>query len=268
MTMLKKGGLTVEKNFLDLIRRDIHNKMGIYVSDSKLFSLQSKLNKLLIAKGINDLETLYKSLESGDAETRHNLVEAVTVNYTYFFREPDQLSYIVNDIYNKGIKNTSIWCAAASTGEEVYSLIIMLLEKGISDFQIIASDVDRSVLVKMKKGIYSQDRMEKVESLTMKKYFFKDSDDRNYRVKDICKNHILAKQLNLIGNLRFTQNFQYILCRNVLIYFDNHTRKKVIQTLMNNLTPDGKLFLGQSESLLGMESTVKQVAPSVYMRSE
>ena len=268
MTGLLKSSMAAEKKYLDLIRKYIHINMGIYVSDRKLFSLQSKLEKLLSSHGIDDLKTLYKSLEAGDRETRHFLVEAVTVNYTYFFREPEHLAYIANDILSRQIKNITIWCSAASTGEEVYSLIIILLEKGILDFKIIASDVDRSVLKKMKKGIYSQDRMEKVELPILKKYFVKDLDGRNYRIRDNCKKHILAKQLNLVHNLHFTQKFQYILCRNVLIYFDHNTRKKVIQTLLYNLKPDGNLFMGQSESVMGMEKSVQQIGSSVYARRE
>lgn len=268
MTEVKLSGTGTQEKYLELIRDFIHSKYGIHISGKKTFTLQSKLDKLLRTSGIPDLKELYRLLEKGDHETELLLVKHITTNYTFFFREPANLEFIAEDIIMKGYKQVDIWCAAASTGEEVYSLVIILLEKGIRDFRLIASDIDRSVLVTMKKGLYSSDKLAALDPNIVKKYFEKDLGRDLYRVRDICRGYIIAKQLNLVHNLRFEGKFRYILCRNVLIYFDSVMRKMAIQNIIQNLEQDGLLIVGQSESLLGMEKNIKQVRASVYTRRD
>jgi chemotaxis protein methyltransferase CheR len=254
----------IDENFLDLFRELIHQKLGIYISKDKDYLLESKLGRMLNKSQFNSAAQLYYSLKDNDKEMLEELIRYITTNHTFFFRESLHLKILRNDILMRKIPNPVIWVAAASTGEEVYSIIIELYENNINDFTIIASDINKHVLISLKKGIYSKDRMKEMSKDLVNKYFEEVNDNSMFRVKDFLKKNIMVKKLNLVEKIRFENKFNYIFCRNVLIYFNRETQIQVINNLLDNLNDDGYLFVGHSESLMNICDNVESVFTSVY----
>lgn len=255
-----------DRRYLVPLRELLQRETGIFISDQKMFSFSSKMDKLLCREGFGGLKEVYEKFRAGDPVSRNLVISYSTINYTYFFREKNQLDFLTEDIVKNRDRRNFIWVAAASTGEEVYSIAICLLEKGLSDFLIIASDLDRDVLFELKRGIYEEGRLSNVSPHLRNKYF-EPAGVRNgklFRIKSLLKERVVVKRLNLVDPLRFEKKFHYIFCRNVMIYFDNDTRRQVVMTLFANLERDGFLFLGQSESLVSTGLAAGQRGPSIY----
>ncbi len=255
-----------DQKTLDLFRTLIHSETGIAITREKDYLLVNKLARMIRTSAYSNADELYHAIQGGDSEAWQNLVNGITTNHTFFFRERAHLNILKNDILLRKISSPLIWVAASSTGEEVYSIIIELLEAGISDFKIVASDISKEVLIKMKHGVYGMHRFQEVSAGILSKYFQPVQGDRagTYRVKDALKRYFVAKQLNLIEPLRFESQFDYIFCRNVLIYFNTVTQKQVIANLLANLKDFGYLFVGHSESLMNVTDEVESVFTAVY----
>jgi chemotaxis protein methyltransferase CheR len=255
----------IDRNYLELFRDLIHKKLGIYISQEKDYLLESKLGRMLAKSEFENAAQLYYSLKDNDNNILEELIRYITTNHTFFFRENLHLKILRNDILMRKKSNPLIWVAAASTGEEVYSIIIELLENGINNFTIVASDINKHVLVSMKKGIYSIDRMKEIQPSLIRKYFDADPDNMSlYRIKNLLKPNIIVKKLNLVEKIKFEKKFNYIFCRNVLIYFNRDTQIQVVNNLLDNLEDDGYLFVGHSESLMNICDNVESVFTSVY----
>jgi len=256
----------IQQKYLDLFRELIHTRLGIYIARDKDYLLQSKLSRLLKQSHYKGIEQYYNDVKNGDIDSMERLIRNITTTHTFFFREHTHLKILHNDILIK--KNTSplIWCAASSTGEEVYSIIIDLLEKNITNFKIVASDINKEVLHKLKKGVYSAERIKNVSIALIEKYFtdYEEDGTHYYKVKPFLKNYFIIKKLNLVEPIFFEGKFDYIFCRNVLIYFDRETQKQVLDNLLNNLKDLGYLFVGQSECLLNISKRIESVFSSVY----
>ncbi|MBN1411750.1 MAG: hypothetical protein JW969_12960 [Spirochaetales bacterium] len=260
----------INDSFLDLFRDLIKANFGINISREKDYLLKSKLGKLLRDSVYKNAAEFYYTLKNGEASSLEKLVRYITTTYTYFFREPMHLKILCNDIKLRGLENPLIWCAGSSTGEEVYSMIIELLEHGITRFLIVATDLNRDVLLHMKRGVYREDRLKNADRSLLLKYFREIEDERGiaYSVNGQLKQYYIAKRLNLVDELRFESDFDYIFCRNVLIYFNRETQQKVVNTLIRNLKDTGYLFVGHSESLLNLQVNLESVFTSVYNKKK
>lgn len=244
----------------------IRDRWGIAIPESKDYLLESKLRKALDSTGLDEPSALFGT---SDERQIQRIAQAVTTNHTFFFREADHFDTLVLDARKKKTRRLLIWSAAASSGEECYSLAIRLLEEGWDDFLILASDIDHKMLRVLNQGVYPDFRLQNVSDLQRRKYFDLQGARRGttyYRVSPELRNRIVIKALNLLEEHRFPEAFQYVLCRNVLIYFDHPTQGEVIDALSRNLKPGGLLFLGHSESLMAIPHHFRytQVAPSVY----
>jgi chemotaxis protein methyltransferase CheR len=258
-----------DANYLDLFRDLIHERLGIYISYDKNYLLENKLSRLLSRGNYGSFAQLYKMLKENRGESMEDLVRYITTTHTYFFRENKHLAILRNDILIRKITRPLIWVAACATGEEVYSIIIELLEHGIMDFFIVASDINREVLLSCKRGVYPRDRMKEMGDALINKYFTKvEGTQELYRVKPLLRDHFILKKLNLINEMRFEGQFDYIFCRNVLIYFDLETQRRVLDNLLANLKDLGYLFVGHSESLLHVTGKIEAVFSSVYNKKQ
>jgi chemotaxis protein methyltransferase CheR len=255
-----------DQKTLDLFRTLIHRETGITITRQKDYLLISKLGRMIRNSAYSNAEDLYHAIQKGDLAEWQNLVSSITTNHTFFFRERTHLKILKGDIQLRKISCPLIWVAASSTGEEVISIIIELLEAGITNFKILASDISKDVLIRMKRGLYSAQRFEEVSPDIIGKYFQKVQVNREqqYRVRDSLKSYFVAKQLNLIEPLKFQDRFDYIFCRNVLIYFNLETQKRVVSNLLANLKDYGYLFVGHSETLMNISDEVETVFTSVY----
>ena len=241
----------------------IYHRLGINFSSEKEFLLESKINRIIQREKYESVESFYNSLKNGDIESLETLIKYTTTNHTFFFREKDHLDKLVELIRVNTIDNPIVWSAASSTGEEVYSIIIHLLENNIRKFLIIASDINSKVLHQMHEGIYHEARFFETPGMIKGKYF-KKIDDTRYQIRPDLREYICIKKLNLIEEMKFVSKFDFVFCRNVLIYFDNDTRNKVIQNILTNLKTGGSLFIGHTETLLNIKVNVERESNSVY----
>jgi len=245
-----------DSTFRDL-RDYIYEKSGIYISDTKKYLIENRLVKVLQEKKLDNFEDYLKVIKiSSNGNELSRLFDAVTTNETYFYRELDQLTVFVNDVMPKvlGQKKSSvvkIWSAACSTGEEPYTLALMLLEKGYNtnQFEIYGSDLSEGVITSAKAAIYNSYSVRNIPEPIMKKYFSCNS--QSYALNDSIKKTVKLMKVNLIDdkNTRLLKSMDVIFCRNVLIYFDMKSKQKVISHLYDCLNPGGYLIIGSSESL-------------------
>ena len=246
-----------EATFKD-IRDYIYVNSGIYIADSKKYLIESRLSRILQEKKLQSFEEYLRMIKfSSNGDEHVRLFDAVTTNETYFFREPQQLTVFAEEILStvleqkKGVKKLRIWSAACSSGEEPYTLSMILLEKRVlpAKFEIYASDLSEGVLTSAKRAVYNSYSVRNIPEPYMKKYFTNSS--QSFALHDSVKNSVNFMKVNLIDNKNMTslRNMDVIFCRNVLIYFDTKAKQKVISNLYDSLNPGGYLFIGQSESL-------------------
>lgn len=247
----------------------IRERTGIHIPPAKHHLLVNKLTRLMDKEGIGSLVEIIGLLESGDVRIAELLARYITTTYTYFFREESQLSALVREIIARGTKRPLIWCAASSSGEEVYSIAISLREAGIHEYLLMASDINSAVLRQLHRGVYKDEQLRTVPEPLRRRYFTPNRTDSPglFRVRPMLKENLCIRRLNLMETIRFERQFDFIFCRNVMIYFDDESRDSALETLERNLTPDGLLFLGKSESLLANRHFVRYAGePAVYRK--
>ncbi|MBA4374459.1 MAG: chemotaxis protein [Thermodesulfovibrio sp.] len=235
----------------------IYEKCGIFIPDTKKYLLENRLVKRIEEKGLSGFEDYLKFIKySTNGDELSRLFDAITTNETYFFREPQQLDVFADQIAPKvlGAKKTKdirIWSAACSTGEEAYTLIMMLAEKqaGVRT-EIVGSDISDEVIASAKRAVYNSYSIRNVPEPYMKKYF-KNNGQMNFELDAAAKRPVSFSNVNLIDEkkIKTLGSFDVIFCRNVLIYFDDKAKQKVVSHLYNSLKPGGYLFVGSSESL-------------------
>lgn len=236
------------------LRDLIYEKCGIYIPDAKKYLLEKKLMDRIQCKGLNGFEEYLRCLKAGENGEIARLFDVVTTHETYFFREPNQLAVltdvIVPDVLQKNGGAVKIWSSACSTGEEPYTIAMLMKEKlPLARTEIIASDISTAALEAAQKAVYGSYSVRNVPQPYLDKYFRPNNGglelDRNIR------NSVRLMNVNLIDEqrMRSIQGMDVIFCRNVLIYFDEKVKKKVVSLLYDSLRPGGYLFIGTSESL-------------------
>ncbi|MBU0986953.1 MAG: protein-glutamate O-methyltransferase CheR [Proteobacteria bacterium] len=237
----------------------VYQSCGINLHDGKQQLLQARLSKRLRSTGISCLDEYLKLLGNNGQELQHFL-DAISTNHTFFFRESHHFERL-----HEGHSN--IWCAASSSGEEPYSLAIYCLENGFRP-TILATDISTKVLQIGEKGIYPVEKAQNVPSHILKKYFQKGQGKWNMhiRVKEELRSMVIFKRFNLLTDPPPLKEYDVIFCRNVLIYFDNIVKTKVVDKLYNVLKYQGYLIIGGAESLNNINHKYKYIHPSIYMK--
>lgn len=253
----------------------IYNKTGIYFQDNKKYLLESRLMRRILYLRMSDYEEYLSFLEEnplGKNELRY-LFDTITINETYFFRNQAQLDALVTKVIPEIISNKKennnykirIWSSAASSGEEAYSVAMMIngfISSKYPDFEfdIIGSDISTNVLEAAVRGIYSEYSVRNVPPQYLKRYFTKI--DGYYEVSPMIKGMVDFRFLNLYDDISILSlgNLDVIFCSNVLIYFDSNSKMKVINNLYRALNKNGYLFIGYSESLHGISKAFKLVS--------
>ena len=244
------------KQFSDLV----YHACGIDLHNGKKQLLQTRLSKCLRRTGISSVSQYLRTIEADTQELMHFL-DAISTNHTYFFRESHHLEQLREDHKN-------IWCAASSSGEEPYSVAIACLEKGFQP-RILATDISTHVLKLGQMGIYPVERAKHVPSHILRKYFQKGQGkyQNHIRIKDHVKQMVTFKRYNLLTDSSPQREFDVIFCRNVLIYFDNIVKARVIDSLYKVLKFDGLLIIGGAESLNNIPHRLKYIRPSIYKKA-
>ena len=261
----------------------IGNEVGIQLPMAKRTLVESRLSKRLRVLGFNDFKSyLDHTLESADgALEKLQLIDVLTTNKTSFYREPDHFDYLVNHAVPAIVKKNGnsrqeikVWCAGCSTGEESYTLSIELNEMSTArdklPFSILATDISHSCLSKASRGVYTERQAESIPLEFRKKYLLRsrNTDEALVQMGPQLRQRIQFKSLNLMDE-RFDapKNMDVIFCRNVMIYFNNELREGLVERFESHLVKGGYLFVGHSESLNGIKTTLEQVAPMVYQKN-
>ncbi|MFQ5532300.1 MAG: CheR family methyltransferase [Candidatus Methylomirabilales bacterium] len=265
--------------FRDLVRAEA----GIALSEAKRTLVQSRLAKRLRQLGLGSYREYYDYLMERDStgEERVQFINALTTNLTHFFREGHHFAYL-RDVWLPGIqaraaetgqRRIRIWSAGCSTGEEPYSIAITLLE-GLEandgwDVCILASDIDTEVLARAAEGVYPCDRIDGISEDVLHRYFHteKGAEADEVRVLSKVRDLIVFRQINLLDEpWPIRTRFDVIFCRNVVIYFDGPTHKRLFHRFGAALHDDGLLILGHSESLLGKEARFRHLGKTIYQK--
>jgi chemotaxis protein methyltransferase CheR len=265
-----------DKEF-QLLAELIHAYSGIHLKAEKKTLMTGRLNSFLKELNLTTFMDFYNYAKNDKSGvTISKLIDKMTTNHTFFMREKqhfdffrDQvIPYLKNNVYNKDLR---IWCAASSSGEEPYTLAMILhdalgKEMPAWDKKLLATDISVDVLEQAKKGIYPQDRLADIPRM-WKMQYFEDAGDNRFQVKDFIKKQVIYRRLNLLEPVfPFKKKLHVIFCRNVMIYFDNPTKEALVEKFYDLLEPGGYLFIGHSESIDRNKSRFKYIRPAVYRK--
>ncbi len=274
----------------DLSRHDfqqlssyIYNELGIKMPERKRSMLSGRLNKRLRALGMASFSEYCDFVFSpkGLEEELVHLFNVVTTNKTDFFREPVHFDFLIETVLPKlqtlrhfdSRRILRIWSAGCSTGEEPYTLAMVLAEFQEAQpgfrFEILATDISTRVLEVARRAVYPLERIEPVAALYRKKYLLKGRDRQKAEVRIVpeLRQRIRFGRLNFMSeDFGLQKKVDIIFCRNVIIYFDKPTQEKLMKKFCRYLNPGGYLFLGHSESLHGYSTPLEHVAPTIYRK--
>lgn len=250
-------------NFLRLL---LHLRSGLSLSPEKRYLAESRLGILCRRRGIDGLETLVQQLRQGsDTSLENAVVEAMTTNETLFFRDQTPFDLFRNVILpeklltNAASRSLRIWCAAVSTGQEAYSLAMILDDMASQlagwKIKIIGTDISTEVLERARTGIYSQFEIQRGLPIQMLLKHFQQNGDK-WQVSERLRAMVELKPHNLLEPNGHLGQFDVIFCRNVLIYFDVPTKAKVLAALAPRLAPQGAVVLGAAETVIGISTTI------------
>lgn len=248
----------------------LRKRSGLVLTPDKAYLLENRLRPLVRLHGVADIAELIAKLRSGAIrELEREIVEAMTTNESFFFRDIKPFDNFRDNILPRLLESRAtrrkirIWCAAASTGQEPYSLAMILADATAKlgawgSVEILATDLDTDVLNRAKNGVYTQFEVQRglpVQYLV--KYFEKDGD--KWRINQKIRSMVTYREHNLLESPAKLGKFDVVFCRNVLIYFDSETKAKVLEGISKMLPADGVLFLGGAETVLGVSDCFKPV---------
>jgi chemotaxis protein methyltransferase CheR len=253
----------------------LYKLCGIHLVDGKQALVRARLIKRLRALNLKNFDEYLEYIESDQGYVELNyMVDVMTTNKTHFFREPAHFKYLSEVILPKMRKNKMrFWTAACSSGEEPFSLGIIIHEKVKNlpsmDIKILGTDISYQMLEKARKAVYGEEIVRDVPPLYLQKYFIKIPDNGAYlyQVKNNIRNLVKLAWLNLIMDpWPMKGPSDVIFCRNVMIYFDRPTQENLINRFWNFLVPGGFLFVGHSEGLSAVSHKFRYVRPAIYMK--
>lgn len=252
----------------EFIRELAYNQTGIVLPERKRHMVYSRLCRRLRALRIRSFFEYCGYLQQEPDEMGH-FINALTTNLTAFFREKHHFHYLRDHLVPKWRQRRSrrlrVWSSACSTGEEPYSLAMTLepfFPRTQWDLKILATDLDTNVLTKAEAGIYPPETLENLPPTLTEQYFT--AQGGMAKVKDSVRDLVFFRQLNLLESWPMQGPFDAIFCRNVLIYFDNPTKKKIIQKFRQLLSDDGYLFIGHSETLHLISDDFDLIGQTIY----
>jgi len=263
--LAKEEIFPLEEDVFRLIRDFVRDYCGIYFDDDSRYLLERRLSRRIQIQHFSNFREYYRYLlyHKNRDEELSAIIDIITVNETYFFREQNQLKAFSEEILpelretNKEKKRLRIWSAGCSTGEEPYTLAMLILEKGLFhgwNIEIFGSDINQRVLQVARSGVYRKNSFRTTEPYFLRKYFR--TEGSSYRISDGVRQCVNFSYLNLLDpfKVKLVGSMDIVFCRNVLIYFDHPSRRKVIDIFYERLVGGGYLLLGHAESLINMSS--------------
>ncbi|WP_076864689.1 CheR family methyltransferase [Bradyrhizobium mercantei] len=252
----------------EYLRKLLKDHSGLDLSADKQYLIESRLLPLARKSGLSGIPDLVAKIRAGSTTHTVQVVEAMTTNETFFFRDKVPFDHFRDTIMPEVLKaraarrSVRIWCAAGSTGQEPYSLAMCLKEMGATlagwRVEIIATDLSQEVLEKSKAGIYSQFEVQRGLPIQMLVKYFKQSGEL-WQINPELRAMVQHRQLNLLHDFSQLGTFDVIFCRNVLIYFDQDTKINIFNRLARLMEGDGFLVLGAAETVVGLTDTFKPI---------
>ncbi len=252
-----------------LLRDAIYNYSGIFISNDYQGIFMRRLERRLLALAMESFHEYYYYLKYNQQNNNEfqKLMDVITIKETYFFREVDQIKTLVNEVIpelrkEKPHDTIKIWSAGCATGEEAYTIAMLCIEKGYhlgdARVEIFANDISQEAIQKAKQGVYKQTSFRTTDPAYMQRFFVR-QDDGNHKIRDEVRDPLNFFCINLQerNRLTFLPMFDVIFCRNLIIYFDDASKRQVIETFYKKLYPKRYLFLGHSESLINFTHLFK-----------
>lgn len=258
-------------------RRIVHEHSGIYLNNTKQAMVSARIAKRMRILGIGNQRDYLDMLvndKTGDEITK--FLDVISTNVTSFFREEEHFEFLgerLTEWIRQGKKKLRIWSAASSTGEEPYSIVMTVLAASIEkkfDFKVLATDISTRALAEASNGCYPETIMNSVPDSFKKRFFNKSKQDNGlyYQVRDTLKEHVLFRRLNLSKPpFPMKGRLDMVFCRNVMIYFNDETRTRLLSEIFRLLNPEGYLITGHAESLASIKTEFKCIKPSIYMKT-
>ena len=278
--MIASTNIDLTREDYDRIRKFIYDQVGINLGDQKMQLVRSRLGKILRQrkfKSFGEYFDYVRKDKSGDEIV--TLIDAISTNTTHLFRERQHFDFLAATVRNwirdsklmsQRSNEIRVWSAACSSGEEPYSIAMLLADVlGTSrvSFKILATDISTRVLDLAKKGVYGEQRMAQVPESFRRRFFssVKGAGTPQFEVIKQLRDSISFQRFNLMSNaFPFKQGFDFIFCRNVMIYFDRPTQQTLVGKMASLLRPSGYLLIGHSESLNSIKHPLKYVKPTIY----
>ena len=264
------------------LRDLIHQRFGINLTEQKRSLLVGRLQKLMRRLNLPTFASYYDYLSNDKTEgALSELVDLISTNHTYFNREKDHFDYFVQTALPKTIeklrkakrKDLRIWCAGCSSGEEPYTLLMLMMEYLGADYSswdagILATDISDRALAVARRGTYATERVMQLPEPLRRKYFVP-AGQEEMTVVDKIKQEATFRRFNLMNTtFPFKKPFQMIFCRNVMIYFDQPTREALVSRYHQFTEPGGYLFIGHSETLGRSQTLYRYLKPALYQKGE
>ncbi len=248
----------------------LKSRSGLVIGPDKLYLLETRLAGILKHEQLRDLAALADRLRAPGAEPLiRQVVEAMTTNESFFFRDDKPFQHFRNQALPRLLASRSpavplrIWSAASSSGQEAYSLAMILSEcrASISDrrIEIIGTDLARDQVARAREGLYTQFEVQRGLPVQMLMRYFR-KEQNGWRINEAIRAMVQYREWNLLADLRPLGQFDVVFCRNVLIYFDQPTKAKVLEAIAQQMTSDGMLYLGGAETVLGISSRFAPLA--------
>lgn len=262
------------------LRDFVYKQIGINLTIEKRNLLMGRLQKVLRRLKLRSFTEYYQFVVADKTgEALSELANTISTNHTFFGRESDHFDFFVHkalpEIIDRCIKTGTndirIWSAGCSTGEEPYTLAMLMMEHLGSNYSkfsagVLATDISLNALSKAKDGIYTEDRVKQLPANLLKKYFRK-LPSGDYEVIDAVKREVTYRRFNLMNDVfPFKKQFDSIFCRNVMIYFDNQTRETLVRKFYNLTVRGGYLFIGHSETLNRDKTDYDYIKPALYKK--
>lgn len=254
----------------------VKSNFGIDLSQKRVL-ITGRLENYILRNGYaNYNEYMAKVEEDPKGEEARNLINVLTTNHTYFMRESEHFDFLKQVVLPQlkrseaATKDLRIWSGASSTGEEPYTLAMILMdffgvEHSQWDTTVLATDLSTRVLQHASKGVYLREQIEPLPDAWKRKYF-KQISEEQFQVKDTLKKEVIYRQFNLMNPLPFRKKFHVVFLRNVMIYFEDDTKYNLIDRIYDHMAPGGYLFIGTTEGLNRSRTRFQYVEPSIYRK--
>jgi len=276
------GTMAISDSEFKHIRDLIYKRFGINLTEQKRSLLVGRLQKLMRQLQLQSFAEYFTYLDNDKTEASlSELVDLISTNHTYFNREKEHFTYfsetalpaVIEKLKRENRKDLRIWCAGCSSGEEPYTLLMLMMEYLGNDYKswdagILATDISDKALTAARSGTYATDRVMQLPNPLRSKYFAP-AGAGEMQVIDKVKNEVTYRRFNLMNtSFPFKKPFQMIFCRNVMIYFDQVTRDALVSRYHKHTEKDGYLFIGHSETLGRDQSIYRYIQPALYQKGE